>query len=561
MPLTESRNPLAVQPTMLDRLVMNFFPRHGLRRMQARTVLAAAGFSNGGYEGGRRARRGTKRWRPFESSADADILPDLGDLRGRSRDLARNVPIATGAVSTKVTNVVGTGLQLQASIDHEALGLTDEQADTMEREQEREWCVFCRTSDFNRVQELDEQAPLAYRATTESGDCFIIRRYRKDPGDLYGTKLQILEADRVRNPYLQADGYTIADGNILSGGIEVNADGMHVAYWVTDKHPGALRPGALKWERVAARTADGAQVVIHVYDRVRPEQTRGVPYLAPVIELVKQLGDYTDAEVRAAVLTSFVTWFVKTDLPEDPDGQKPILGERDSSLDPNEVKLGSGALVDLAPGEDVVAPSLSRPNPQFDPFLLAITRHIGAALGIGQELLIKHFTASYSASRAALEMAWQYFRAERMFLTRRFYQPVYEWMMDEAVASGRLNRPGYFEDPILREAYLGANWIGPSKISLDPLKEANADEVDMTNGVKTGEQVCLERTGGEIEKKIAQLGKEKKMRDEAGLVPVVAVATGQKGQPNQTSAPAGGGNANNSSSDYENESAAAGGMR
>jgi hypothetical protein len=70
-----------------------------------------------------------------------------------------------------------------------------------------------------------------------------------------------------------------------------------VAYHVTDKHPGGLRVAALKWERVPARAPTGKPLVLHLFDRLRPELTRGVPYLAPVIEHLKQLGDYSDAEV------------------------------------------------------------------------------------------------------------------------------------------------------------------------------------------------------------------------------------------------------------------------
>ncbi len=90
-------------------------------------------------------------------------------------------------------------------------------------------------------------------------------------------------------------------------------------------------------------------------------------------------------------------------------------------------------------------------------------------------------------------------------------------MMEEAVASGRLNRPGFFSDPIVRRAYCGAEWIGPQRASLNPKQESEADANDVENGFKTIEQVCIERTGGEFEKKNAQRAKEQRMRKAAGL--------------------------------------------
>jgi len=55
------------------------------------------------------------------NSADQDILLDLPTLRERSRDLIRNVPIATGEIETVIQNVGGSGLQLQSRPNIERL--------------------------------------------------------------------------------------------------------------------------------------------------------------------------------------------------------------------------------------------------------------------------------------------------------------------------------------------------------------------------------------------------------------------------------------------------------
>jgi lambda family phage portal protein len=547
MTATDQQKQLAATRTVVDRVVGWISPDRGLARLKSRAMLSAA---TGGYEGGRRDRRGTKRWRPAQGSADADTLPDLGELRARTRDLERNVPLAAGAIATKGTNVVGTGLTLQACLDHDYLGMTEEAADAWERNAEREWQLACRSIDFTSVQDFADLQYLAFRSADQSGDLFAVRRYRKDAGDVYGTKLQLVEADRVSNPGGLGDSAALVAGaNTIAGGVEVNADGVPVAYHVTNRHPGGISPKALTWARVPARSPDGRRLVIHLFERTRPDLTRGVPYLAPVIELIKQLGDFTDAEVRAAVLTSYITWFIQTELPDDPSAKTaPVIGQEDSTLAADEIKLGSGAVVDLAPGEIANAPAPVRPNPQFDPFFLAVTRQIGVALEIPQELLIKHFTASYSASRAALEMAWQSFRRWRSWFARSFCQTSYEWIIEEAVASGRLVAPGFFADPLVRQAYCGANWIGPNRASIDPKKEAEADSIDIGLGVKTREQVCLERTGGKVEDKTRQLGKEQKLRDEQGLTPPAPPAPGQAPSGNADAADAAGDNG-----DAENE--------
>ena len=149
--MSERQRAAGQSQTIVDRVVGYFSPQAGIERLRSRMMLSAA-VGDGGYKGGRRDRRPTKRWRPAESSADADILLDLPDLRGRSRDLRRNTPIATGALATNLTNVLGDGLQLQASVDHEALGLDETAADAMELEQEREFALFLESCDFTRVQ-------------------------------------------------------------------------------------------------------------------------------------------------------------------------------------------------------------------------------------------------------------------------------------------------------------------------------------------------------------------------------------------------------------------------
>ena len=463
----------------------------------------------GGYNAGRRDRRALRNFQPRAGSADADTLPDLPTLRAGSREIERNLPIASGAIATTTTHVIGDGLQLQANIDAAVLGLSPEAADRLEREQEREWALFCRTADFSGVQCFDEQQELAFRSALQSGDVVAVRRYRKDPGDAYGTKLQLLEADRLCNPNYGADSET------LVGGVEINADGVPVRYHIARKHPGGLRLAGNSWEPVPARDEQGRRLVIHVFDRTRPELTRGVPYLAVVIEHLKQLGNYADAEVMAAVVGAMITMVITT--PTEDDAQ-PVVGERgDANLEDNEVKLGNGATLSLAPGEKAELLNPSRPNANFDPFVQAFLRQVGVGLELPFELLVKHFTASYSASKAAIEMARMMFRKRRSRFAWRFCQEVYSWMMDEAVASGRLNRPGYFADPIVRQAWLGAEWIGPSMPSLNPKMEAEADEIDVRLGVKTREQICMERTGGEVEKKTEQLAREESTRKAAGL--------------------------------------------
>ncbi len=101
---------------LIDKAISFVSPSTGLKRWQARTHMAMLG----GYTGARRDRRQTREWNAVSGSADNVTLDDLPILRDRSRDLLRNAPLATGAVNTLVTNVIGTGLHPQSHIDRDS---------------------------------------------------------------------------------------------------------------------------------------------------------------------------------------------------------------------------------------------------------------------------------------------------------------------------------------------------------------------------------------------------------------------------------------------------------
>lgn len=529
------RRDITIRETIVDRVVGYFSPQAGMERLRARVTMEAWG----GYKGGKRDRRQTRSWRPSEGSANADTLPDLPDLRARTRDLARNMPIATGAIATVVTNAVGEGLTVAPSIDQKLLGLTDEQKEEWESQAATEFNHAAECADFTKALCFEEMQALALRSVLESGDVFAVRRYREDPGEIYGTKLQLVEADRVSNPD------RVADRQGMVGGIAINVDGVATGYSISDRHPGDyLITGsqALKWTEVPARDPEGRPLVLHLYDRLRPDQARGVPYLAPVIEILKVLGDYSDSEATAALVASMFTAFVTSQQDEDGNVQ-PIAGYTDQTTAANEFKLGSGAVIDLAPGEDVKFANPLRPNSGFDAFVMAVCRQIGVALELPYELLIKHFTASYSASRAALETAWQFFRRRRAWTARRFCQPYYEWVIYEAVARQRLIAPGFFENPLIRKAWLGAYWNGPARISLDQYKDAQADDLNLRNQLTTRERIIQERFGGTFEDTLSQAAKEDRALEGAGLKPQPAAATvANSAAPQPGEPPADGGN-------------------
>jgi lambda family phage portal protein len=485
--------------------------------MYAREIMSMYG----SYTGARIDRRETAGWLPFNGDADSDSLYDLRILRARSRDLQRNAPLGSGAVSTVVANVAGTGLALQPTPDVDALGWSDDQGEEFTRKVESEFGLWAESKDCDvtRTQNFYELQGLTLRSALESGDTITLLPFvnRQNSLNPYQTCLQVIEADRLANPRSVAEGSQLDSGNRVYGGVEVDTAGAPIAYNIWRRHPGAINLSTDPWafDRIESFAKNGRRNIIHLFDRKRPDQKRGVPYLAPVIERLKQLDKYTEAEIQAAVISAMFTVFVKTELGEDISG----LG-----VDPKEVsaaektyEMGTGAIVGLAQGQDIQIADPKRPNAAFDPFVLAMLRQVGVALELPFEILVKHFTASYSAARAALLEAWKFYRNRRVWLATNWCQPAYEAWMYEAVALGRINAPGFFTDPILHRAYLKADWVGDAPGQIDPEKEANAALIRVNGCLSNLKIETMELTGKNWDDVYKQRVKEQKMLADGGL--------------------------------------------
>lgn len=516
---------------LIDKAIEAIAPVHAVKRVAARSTLKIlnSGYGDGGASYNKNSLRG---FTAKSTSPIYDIDANLNTLISRSRSLYMTAPIATSAIKTTKTNVVGSGLKLKARIDYEVLGITEEQSQEIEDKIEREFALWAETKmcDALGTNNFYEMQGLYLLGQLLNGDAFCLRKYEKPtPYMPYGLRLQLIESDRVctpqvgvnigNSPYV-AYGKNEKNGNEIYSGIEINKSGKVVAYWICNQYPNAQSVGeykTLEWSRVEALGVNtGLPNIMHTFDAERAEQRRGVPVLAPVIETLKQLSRYTDAELMAAVISGMYTVFIKTEAPTDmpfgeamPDVYEPV------EHNDNEYELGNGAINVLGTNESIQIADPKRPSTSFNGFVNAMCKQIGSALEIPQEILLKEFNASYSASKAALEEVWKMFRMRRETLARDFCQPVYEMFLTEAVASGRIKAQGFFIDPILRKAWCGADWNGPAAGMLDPVKEVNAAKMRVENGFSTREEETMGLTGGNFAKNARQLKKENELLHEA----------------------------------------------
>ena len=468
---------------------------------------------------------GLEAWRAISGDADEDIIYNLPLLRARSRDLFMGSPVAAAAILTLRTNTIGNGLVALPQIDHEVIGITKEEAASTNKLISDEFDLFADTveCDWNRRSTFYQLQDLVFVNQNISGDVLALLPMKERKQAVYDTRVRLIEADRVMSPFgMPVDAPRTIDGQPqLFGGVELTADGEVNAYWISPRHPFGMGyisiPAPSEFVRIPVFGEEtGRPTALLCAEMERPEQRRGVPLLAKCLMEMKNLQRYIESTTVQNVIKSYFTSFVTSQMPStemfqgivDEETVQDILIDRN----PYQVRLGPGIVNWMRPGDSITFPVNAGPEKEFNDYVTALCKFVGASMGIPYEVLLKQFNASYSASRASLLQFWKRVLVLRQQVVDQFCQPVYiAWMM-EAVSKGVIRAPKFFDDVRLQKAWTKCSWSGASPGSIDPLKEILASERKVKMGVSTLERECLEINGSDWRANTIQQGIEYKFR-------------------------------------------------
>ena len=489
----------------IDDVVGFFSPERAMRRKTFRQVIRIGA----SYFQGARKNRLTYNWATGQESADTAIYSDLQILRDRSRDLNRNNSIASGITTTVCVNVIETGITPQSRIDTKNGFIDPDKAKAFQSQAEAIWQKWGPWADASRRLTIDEIQALAVRQILESGEFLATRRALKpERGRPYMLCLDIIEPDR-----LGGIGAAALDANTRYG-ITSNEHGEPTVYHILKTHPGdILFPGARAGEvvKVAATDRDGRPNVFHIFPVLRPGQTRGIPFFAPVIEMFKHMADYLEATIVQARIAACFAAFIKTE-----NAYASAFGNTEST-DSNAKRLEAfepGMVEYLRPGESVELAKPEAPATTFAMFTEQLLRMIGASLGLPYELVLKDFSkTNYSSARAAMLQAYRVFKIMQQMIINHLLQPLWELLLEEAWLRGELIAPSFNK---YRWNYARCVWIPPGWQWVDPMKEAQANKLSVQMGFKTRGDVCAEQ-GEDWEEKAEQAAREKEKYEELGL--------------------------------------------
>lgn len=409
----------------IDKSIAVLSPERALKRQQARSRLELSGKLYRGAENSRLM----ADWILGKANATPDQW-ELSTLRERSRDLNRNDPVASGSTDTMSVNIVGSGLSPQSKIRADVVGISETEVVALQHQAERIWDAWGPVAGSDNRLSFDEIQFLAIRKIIEDGEIFAIPTWAKEPWRTMGRVIELAESDRC-----------VSDKQEYDQGIKLGDRGQPISYsFSRQKSQNDLKVG---YKEILAHDQAGRPQVLHIFPSKRVGQLRGIPFFAPAMSFFKHLADYLEAEVVAARVAACLSIFITN---SDPLGMAAGQG---AGVTPDGKRLQSvepGLVHYMGIGESINVVDPKRPGDAFAPFVEGVLRLIGVSLGLPYELLLKDFSkTNYSSARASLLEGRRNFTNWRSWFSKKFCQPIWELVLEEAYLRGNFDAPNFYK--------------------------------------------------------------------------------------------------------------------
>jgi lambda family phage portal protein len=446
---------------IVDSIVGYFNPRAGLRRTVAREMLHRA------YEGANQ-RDG---WKPRRggASANADHQADAEQLRIRSRALQQNVPYIAQGMRSLVAQTIGTGITPLFTGPHAAI-------------LNALWTKWAPFADADGRTNVYGQQALGYRTMEGDGEVLLRARTRRPSDGLpVPLQFQILEIDWLDSKRNETRG-----GNQIINGIEYDALGRKVNFWLFTSHPGdtwVTRMLGRVGIRGESRPVPADQI-IHLYNPERPGQGRGITRLAPIIPAVRDLHLYEDAEAQRKNLETRLAVLATGDTSGLQDAPDEGAGEGgDASRTGDLGALPSGQILEMPQGMNfqIVEPKAA---PGYVEYVKQRLHIIAAGFGVTYEMMTGDMSeVNFSSAR----MRQNDFRRDVEITQWLSFIPT--WcdavclkFVEHAYLAGLIGSTEY-----------GVEHTTPKWNSPNPLQDAEADLAEIAGGLSSFSEKLRQR--------------------------------------------------------------------
>lgn len=436
---------------------------------------------------------------------------DYYNMAKRAYTLVTINEFARIAISRLAQFVVGTGLRLHPEPARNFLkkkfNININQ--DFSKDIQELWELFECDKNVSVTKEdtIHSLANLVFYNAFVSGDVLVVKRVKN--GNL---EYQVINGMSVYTTKTKSD-----RGNDIIDGVEVDKNGKHIKYYVTEKDG--------KITEIPAYDSKGRKIAWLVYSSdKRLNAVRGYSPLGAIMQKLNKIGQYANSEVIAADANARFAAIIEHD--KDSTGQnifnakQPLLRSlREQQQQQQESpppkpdslaerfraqlrKIPQGIFFNVPRGQKMSGFDTKRPNVNYVGFLDGSMKYIFAAIGIPFEIAILLFSNNFSASRAALkifELIVEYFR--KFSVEGDFYQIIYEQFFEIECLKHNINAPDYLKlknmDGYLDNAFTKAKFIGKKIPHIDEVKEVNAIIAKLKAGLITYEQ-ALESLGNSV---------------------------------------------------------------
>jgi capsid protein len=314
------------------------------------------------------------------------------------------------------------------------------------------------------------------------------------------------------------DSVKLKTGHRLVHGVELDAGGRQVAYWVRQDDDSFKRLPAYG-EKSGRRLA----WLVYGTDR-RLDEVRGKPILALVLQSLKEIDRYRDSVQRKATINSMVAMFIKKNEPKM--GTRPMTASGGALRKGASVAEGADGtprsfkaseqipglvIEELQHGEEPTPYPSHGTDDKFAEFEAAVLYAIAWAFEIPPEILVLAFKSSYSASQASGAEFKMYLNKVRTKFGEDFCTPIYvEWLVSAALTQ-KVKAPKLleaFRDLSQYEtfcAWTSCDWSGHIKPAIDQLKAAKGMDAMVAAGYITRDRASRELTGTKFSKNVQTL--------------------------------------------------------
>lgn len=470
----------------IDGAIAPFAPERAARRMVARTRIEAARIALDGirrYDAAGHDRR-TSGWSRTASSADRENAQARATLAWAGHDLVRNNKYAASAVRQLTATIWGDGIAAQAV--HPVKRIQQAAQDDWDR-----WAE----SKVTDIGDWYGHGKVSTREMIVGGESLTVWKPGNGEPDALISGVEGAQLDPSKT-------YRLTEGKIVQG-VQFNAAGDRIAYWLFDEHPNDVLGAGLLAKPVAAQHID------HLFERLRHRQTRGVSWLGAVAMTLRDLGDIEDAKRLQAKVQACLALVVQPGEGQEgsPLGQQATPpGESADSAKPLGETIRPGMIARLRAGETA---TVLNPTPTSD--MVDFIRQQLA--GVSANMVPYHLMtgdvsqANYSSLRAAMNGS---------------YTMVDDWQQNEVIplqcvpAVRRRMRVSALRRNDPRFLAVKWNFALPVRRMVDPIKDLMGEIMEIRAGLKLIGRGLAER-GLNAEEHLREIARMNKIIDELGL--------------------------------------------